>query len=66
MERLKQARKALIFNTLDRIEDRSGVMAHEDERIKEKLRTWQDGNLKDSYFQETLNKYLDELNEQGE
>lgn len=53
--------KRLIFEKLDRIELRTRAMAHEIPEIAEKLRQWQDGQLKDSFFSEFLNKYLDKL-----
>lgn len=51
----------LIFNVLDRIEDITGVMAHEDPAIANTLRDWQDGVLNDTYMIECLNKYYDAI-----
>lgn len=50
-----------IFITLDTIENLTGKMAHENEDIAAKLDAWNRADLKDSYFQEFLNKYLDKL-----
>ena len=57
-----ELKKNMIFALLDRIEDQTGVMAHEDDRIKNELKRWQNNELKDSYFKELLNKYHDDLN----
>lgn len=54
--------KYRIFNTLDKIEDRVGLMAHEIDAIRYSLLLWQDGKIKDFVFQDLLNKYLDSLN----
>lgn len=51
-----------IHNLLDDIEIKTKIMCHNDPLISEKLKDWQDGKLPDSYFKETLNKYMDELN----
>jgi hypothetical protein len=63
----KQIVKNMIFNRLDRIEDKlgNGIMAHEIPEIKDRLYLWQDGKLNDSYFLSTLNKFWDNLNERG-
>lgn len=53
--------KRLIFEKLDRIELKTRVMAHEIPEIADRLRKWQDGQIKDSFFAEFLNKYLDNL-----
>lgn len=58
----KKLNKELIFKTIDSIERKTGIMAHHDHRIKNKLKKWQDGELKDSYFKLSLDKLLDELN----
>lgn len=54
--------KNIIFNILDRIEDRTKLMINEIPELKDYMRKWQDGKLKDIYFKEILNKYVDELN----
>ena len=53
--------KHLIFKKLDQIELKTKVMAHEIPEIKEHLKKWQDGQLKDSFFSEFLNRYLDKI-----
>ena len=58
----KEVQAQLIFSLLDRIEGQTRVMAHKDDNISHQLKRWQDGHLPDSYFRETLNKYLDRLN----
>lgn len=52
-----------IFKALDKIEDSTGVMAHELPTLMDKLKQWKDGELKDSYFMEYLNKQLDKIAE---
>lgn len=54
-----------IFNRLDRIEDLTEKMIHEIPELADKMKQWQDGELKDLYFYETLNKYWDSLNMDG-
>jgi hypothetical protein len=54
--------KSHIFHRLDRIEDITGKMIHEIPELADKLKSWQDGDLNDIYFYETLNKYWDSLN----
>lgn len=54
--------KQMIFKMLDRIENKTGIMAHNIPEIAEKLQNWQDGKIKDSYFIEFLNKYWDAIN----
>ena len=54
-----------IHNTLDDIEIITTIMVHNDPNISEQLKEWQDGKLPDSYFKETLNKYIDRLNGEG-
>lgn len=51
-----------IFATLDRIEHKVNIMAHEIPEIKDNLKLWQDNKLKTSFFQESLNKYWDSIN----
>jgi hypothetical protein len=60
----KQIVKNMIFNRLDRIEEKlgNGIMAHEILEIKDKLQKWQDGKLNDSYFLSALNKFWDNIN----
>lgn len=59
----KEIQTNRIFKTLDRIEDKTGKMAHEIPELAENLKRWQDGKLNGIYFLEQLNKFLDELGE---
>ena len=52
-----------VHDLLCKIEDLTQVMAHEDDRIKEKLKKWQDGEILGSMFVMTLTRYFDELND---
>ena len=54
--------KRRIFSALDDIEDYTGLMAHEIPEIRDNLRSWQDGNLRDLYFERRLMRFLDSLN----
>lgn len=64
----KQQRKEYystrIFTLLDRIECRLNVMAHDIPELSDKLKRWHDGEVTDIYFTETLNKFIDKLNQQ--
>lgn len=53
--------KNMVFNLLDKIEDKKKKMAHEIPEIKDNLKKWQDGKIKDSFFREFLNKYIDKM-----
>lgn len=59
----EQVIKNSIFNLLDRVEDKTGKMAHEIEEIKYDLEKWQNGEIRSIYFKEVLNKFFDGLNE---
>lgn len=54
--------KNRIFNLLDRIEDKTGKMAHEIVGLNEKLNHWQKGLVRDLFFLNYLSKFLDDLN----
>lgn len=54
-----------LHKLLDDIEIKTKIMVHNDPNISEKLKEWQDGKIPDSYFKETLNKYIDRLNGEG-
>ena len=51
-----------IFSLLDKIEDKTGRMAHEIDKISNQLRLWQKSMVSNSFMKETLNKYWDEIN----
>lgn len=57
----KEIQSNRIFARLDRIEDKTGKMAHEIPELTENLKRWQDGKLSGVYFLEQLNKFLDEM-----
>jgi predicted translin family RNA/ssDNA-binding protein len=59
----KQLITNIIFNKLDRIEDRLKKMAHEIPELNDNLKRWQEGELNNNYFNEFLNKFIDNLNE---
>jgi hypothetical protein len=52
------------FKLLDRIEDKTKIMAHQNAEIMDQLRKWQDGQLKDSYFLALLNRYYYQINKE--
>lgn len=52
----------MIFTTLDNIEAKTGVMAHETPDLAEKLKLWQDKKTKDLYFYNYLTKFFDKVN----
>ena len=51
-----------ILSILSSIERRLGVMAHEIPEIRDDLRSWQDGELKTSYFNFRVCEFFDSLN----
>lgn len=53
--------KNQIFKSLDKIEELTGKMAHELPGISERLKLWQDGQIKDSFFKLALENYKNEL-----
>lgn len=53
--------KNRIFSMLESIEKKTKIMAHHDENIKNELKQWQDGKLKDSYFNLILVNYFDSI-----
>lgn len=52
----------LIFNKLDQIENKLGIMAHEIPEIADYLRDWQDGKLNPIFFSAKLSKFIDQIN----
>jgi predicted DNA-binding protein (MmcQ/YjbR family) len=50
------------FIMLDTIEDKTKIMAHENEKIMNEFKDWMDGKIKDVYFLNFLNRYFDEIN----
>lgn len=60
----KQLKVNMIFNLLDRIEDKLGDMAHQIPEITEKLQKWQDKKVSDSFFYNYLTGYWDKINGQ--
>ncbi len=57
----KEIQTNRIFARLERIEDKTGKMAHEMPEIAPKLKAWQDGKFNGIYFLEFLNKFLDQM-----
>jgi regulator of replication initiation timing len=53
--------KNRIFNTLDKIEDKTEIMIHEIPELKHELKLWQDNKIQDLFFFNLLMKYLDSL-----
>jgi len=52
------------FKLLDRIENKTKIMAHEDKEIMHSLLKWQDYKLTDSFFLAILNRYYYEINKE--
>jgi len=54
--------KTRIFSILASIEKITGLLAHEIPELKENLALWQDGKIKDSFFNIQVMEYFDNLN----
>lgn len=53
--------RRFILNNLDTIEDIVGKMAHEIDGLREKMEDYYAGKINPIYFNEYLNKFIDEL-----
>lgn len=57
-----QLRKQMMWNLVDLIEDKLGVMAHEIPELRDVLKDYQDQKIKPLYFYNYLTKFFDEVN----